>query len=172
MDARLGRCRARLLPILASAVLGACAPVGFESPEASSGSCSVTGVHEVPAVDVPLIGDGPIYLAGRGVFDLEGSAPGSDGRFAIKTIWVGSDDYAGQVALRGRRLDASGDVRFSTTDGEALSVSLPNGRENSTWLPDGWSDFTASLRVADVGCYELEATGETFTSAITVEVRQ
>jgi hypothetical protein len=86
-----------------------------------------------------------------------------------KVLWAASPDYRAPVLIRGRRLDAPGEVRFSHPGGRALKeLRLP---ATATWatgpgLAKGWRYFPTYTRLRKTGCYAYQVDGTSFSRTL------
>lgn len=144
-------------------------------------ACPASPGHDFAAGLGIGLGAGPVYAV----------APGSDsGALALlpphalgargqgwagqKVVWFVDPTYQGPVLIRGRRLDASGQVRFNGgLDQVAEIANLPaapllaalrlegDSSPSAPW--PGWPSYT---RVRASGCYAYQADGTNFSEII------
>ncbi len=119
----------------------------------------------------PALGNGPVYPVGfgtAGVFDLAG-AQEEGGWLYAKVLWVAAPSFRGPVLVRGRRLDASGDLRFERGPDPVAELTL----HTNAHPPDaaGWIDWPSYTRLRGPGCYAYQVDAPDFTLMIPFEMR-
>ena len=132
-----------------------------------------------------VAGAGPIRTSsGRGTMQLPVGPQfaGPDGWFAVKTLWI-SSGYDGPALIRGARLDAPGEVRFSYNvvehDGRFAGRQVIDGSElrfpaGDTGVSGGGYGpdaryFPSHTHVEAPGCYAWQIDGPDFTDVIVFE---
>jgi hypothetical protein len=125
------------------------------------------------------IGRGPAYpiLAG-GVLGLV-SGPGTEFAGSAwggqKVLWLVSPRYRGPILIRGRRVDASGFVRFDHGKLPAAELRIPAGTSQSgnPGVADRGQRYRPSYtRLRAAGCYAFQVDGTNFSRTIVFEARK
>jgi hypothetical protein len=126
-------------------------------PTVSPKACPVTTTVEQPDPGLaPLLGSGPARAAGLGPGAvLEYLAPAEGGNWLDKTwggqkvLWAIDPATQGPVLIRGRRIDAPGDLAFEDPPMAELllNTSTYEGRSG------GWKDNPSFTRLRAPGCY-------------------
>jgi hypothetical protein len=142
----------------------------IELPAHVRGECPVSETsREVPFTS-PLLGGGAIYVAGAGTRAI-GTARESGGFWFLKTLWVADPREQGPVLVRGRRLDAPGDLRFGGGSSPSLQLRFAiRSYVHTPGQPLGWRIFVDYLRVSEPGCYGLQFDTLGGSSTIVIEV--
>jgi hypothetical protein len=142
----------------------------LQLPAAGSGGCPTTAMTEsVPFIRMTL-GEGPVYLAGGGMFSIADSRQ-SGGYWFVKALWVAAPSELGPILVRGGRIDASGDLRFGDGSEPAGELQLPiHSYEHTSGQPAGWRIFNAYLRPPTPGCYAMQLDTLTGTRWLVFEV--
>jgi hypothetical protein len=128
---------------------------------ADRGRCpvSATAAH-IPRVAIAL-GRGPAYsvLGSDTGADLSGEIV-KDGWHYHKTLWAFAPSYRGPLLIRGRRLDATGSVRFAVGARPAVELRVPpTSRREWRYLP-------SDTLFPGEGCYGFQVDGRAFTETI------
>jgi hypothetical protein len=124
---------------------------------ARDGRCPVSRSHVVTRRFGSVLGHGPVYPAGLGPRSVLRIAPAE--RFnsrdwgGNKVLWVRRPGVRGTVVVRGRRLDARGEVRFESGDVPPDHLDLRARSE------DGWVGYPSYTRVRAPGCYAYTIDG-------------
>jgi hypothetical protein len=139
--------------------------------EAPNLPCPVSAAHQLPLG--PAIGDGPVYILGQGEVSLGAVGTRRHGAYVLPSTWVETGPSNGPILVRGRRIDASGDVRFgmapaTSTRELVVTASTTVGARSSP----GSRRWTAYLELPAPGCYGLQADGATFGEIITILARR
>jgi hypothetical protein len=85
------------------------------------------------------------------------------GWFRLKTLWFARPSYQGPLLIRGRRLDAPGQIVM----GEGPTVidpQLPPGPTVNDY--NSWRTWPGGTYVRAPGCYGWQVDGENFTTVI------
>lgn len=156
-------------------------------PRMPSGTCRMRPELSPATENVPgrpgeaALGDGPVYVAFRGIPRLldafpakrVGLAPSS--WRAGRVVWIGRPDYRGRVLVRGTRVDGGGRLGFGEKAIPFRELRLPAGRwdERSSafrrWRrasQKGWRFAISHLRVRAHGCYAVQIDGRSFSDVI------
>jgi hypothetical protein len=142
----------------------------IELPSDVRSECPITEAgREVPFTG-RLLGRGPIYVAASGKTAI-GTSRESGGFWLLRTLWVADATEPGPVLVRGRRLDAHGEVRFGggPTPSSELRFAI-RSYIHTPGQPLGWRIFLDYLRVSEPGCYGLQFDTLGGSSSIVVEV--
>lgn len=95
------------------------------------------------------------------------------GLYGVKTLWISKSSYNGPILLRGKRLDATGQVVFGdgNQDGphELTSVQIPPGGDSRIY-EHGYRSWPGGTWVHAPGCYGIQADGTNFTSRFVVQL--
>ncbi|MGW5362671.1 hypothetical protein [Actinopolymorpha pittospori] len=141
---------------------------------AVTGRCPVTGGATL-AWGLPFggtaVGEGPVRaVVGGDAWDgvLRLWPDRVEGWYGAKTLWFADPAYTGPVLLRGRRLNAPGEVAFGEGP-HTLAVQIPAGRGVN--VVDGYRHWPGATWVREPGCYGLQADGTTFSVAVVVDAR-
>jgi hypothetical protein len=134
------------------------------SPAGATGgrACPVERQHEVAPLG-PVVGDGPVYTSFGPDNRVRFRTDDSGGAWRrMKVGWLVEPGSAGPVVVRGRRVDASGKLRFGEGPDPATSLDLP--AESNSFLPGvsdlGWRFFPSIVRVKVPGCYRVTVRSE------------
>jgi hypothetical protein len=127
-------------------------------PKLAAGSaCPVSQAHGVG----PGLGAGPAFPVGMASGTLT-IAPavnfGSRAWSGPKVLWLVLPSYTGPILIRGRRLDAKGDVRFDRGDVPPKELLIP--------ASIGARDRPSYTRVEGPGCYAYQVDGTSFSTIV------
>ena len=119
----------------------------------------------------PASGDGPVYptLGPDAVLGLEGARE-EGGWFYAKVLWFATPDYAGPVLVRGRRLDAPGELRFGEGAAPAAELRLTGG--GTVAGAPGWRHWPSYTRLWAPGCYAYQVDGDGFSTVVVFQAVQ
>jgi hypothetical protein len=126
----------------------------------AGGTCPVTAAVTRPDPDLgSLLGDGPARPAGLGadaVLRYFSPAEQSDWMDQSwggqKVLWAVDPGYSGPVLVRGRRLDAPGELAFE----DPAQPELLLNTEPYEGRPGGWKDIPSFTRLRAPGCYAYQ----------------
>lgn len=121
----------------------------------ASAPCPTSSSGQVAAAFAPGLGSGPLFPIG---FDGTGRARWppdrlEDGWGYFKILWVSDSEEPGPYLVRGRRLDAPGEVRFNESHDRELR--LPAGG-TATTPGTSWVQWPSHILVSAPGCYGLQ----------------
>ncbi len=117
------------------------------------------------------LGDRPVYAVGlgtEGVLSVGSLHDGADW-LGEKVLWVASPDFTGHAIVRGRRIDAPGEMSFDRGPPEyTMQFDTVNGRYVRPVGSAGadsynWATYT---RVKEPGCYAYQVEGDAFSYTI------
>jgi hypothetical protein len=139
-------------------------------PRASRRRCPRSQTtRSAPATGYTL-GDGPAFpvlTSAGGIAELERTEL-VRGWYVHKTLWAISPTYRGPLLVRGARIDAPGEVRF--TGRLALQRSL---RLAGQWPGEaGWRYVPSATGMRGPGCYAFQVDGLTFSRVVVFEARR
>jgi hypothetical protein len=113
-------------------------------------------------------GDGPIYpVVGGGVIGLR--AANAQSFETAKVMWVARPDYTGIALIRGRRLDADGEVIYMPGSLDALRFELQtNVRAGSATDGSaiGWRYLPSNVYLRAPGCYGFQIDAPNWTATV------
>jgi hypothetical protein len=127
------------------------------------------------------LGDGPAYVAFRGIPRLLDAFPASDFGLAPsrwragRTVWISAPSYRGPLLVRGARVDGPGTLAFGTTAVPASDLRLPEGNweeQSATFrrwhgaAQRGWRFAVAYMRFRARGCYAVQMDGQSFSDVV------
>lgn len=156
-------------------------------PRMAAGTCRMEPELSPATANVPgrpgeaALGDGPVYLAFRGIPRLLDAFPARRAGLAPsswragRTVWISRPGYRGPVLARGARVDGPGRLGFGQTSTPSSELRLPAGRwderspEFRRWrraTRKGWRFATSYIRVRAHGCYALQIDGRSFSDVI------
>ena len=132
----------------------------WSHPTVAGGSCPVTTVVQRPDPGRgPLFGDGPVRPAGLGAGGvLSYEAPTENTVWQDRTwggqkvLWAVDPAVQGPVLVRGRRLDAAGEVAFEDPARPELLLNTTPYEGQS----GGWKDYPSFTRLRSPGCYAYQ----------------
>jgi hypothetical protein len=133
-------------------------------------SCPTSPLRATSPDFAPGLGDGPAYplgftAAGELHVQLPPFAPehqwAGSGWGGQKVLWVIDPTYTGPIRIRGRRLDAVGEVRFDSELVREITLS----EEDAV----GWREHPSFTRVRAPGCYAYQVDGRGFRDLIVFE---
>jgi hypothetical protein len=145
-------------------------------PELSPATANVPGRPGEAA-----LGDGPAYVAFRGIPRLLDAFPAKKSRLAhsrwraARTVWISAPAYRGPILVRGDRVDGPGRLGFGVTATPKWELRLPGGsweersRAFRRWqgaAQRGWRFADAYMRVRANGCYAVQIDGLSFSDVI------
>lgn len=156
-------------------------------PRMPAGACRMRPELSPATANVPgrpgeaALGDGPVYVAFRGIPRLldafparrVGLAPSS--WRAGRVVWIGRPGYRGRVLVRGARVDGRGRLGFGEKATPSSELRLParHWDERSPALrrwqrasQKGWRFAISHLRVRANGCYAVQIDGHSFSDVI------
>jgi hypothetical protein len=154
-------------------------------PQVSPGtSCPVTAAEKlrIPGwLTGIVLGEGPVYPMLLSEFGARRSIltfypPAEGGRFsgsmwgggAVK--WLSRRSYRGPILVRGRRLDGTGELRFSRDEADALpEMQLAPGNPANAYR--GWRQWPAFTRIPEPGCYGWQIDGTDFSVILVFEAQ-
>jgi hypothetical protein len=152
--------RPMAMGVLVVLLAGGCGGSHDRAPAATvarSHVCRVATAHVFSSRFGAGLGAGPVYPVGLGRRAVLKIAPAE--RFnsrdwgGDKVLWVRRPEIRGTVVVRGRRLDAPGQVRFQTGD------VPPDHLDLRATSPDGWTGYPSYTRVRVPGCYAYVVDG-------------
>jgi hypothetical protein len=126
------------------------------------------GIGRGPAY--PILSGGVVTLVSGAGTVFAGSAWGGQ-----KVLWFVSPRYKGPVLIRGKRVDASGFVRFDRGKHPAAELRIPAGTSESgnPGVADRGQRYRPSYtRLRAPGCYAFQVDGTTFSRRIVFEARK
>lgn len=121
----------------------------------TSAPCPTSTSRQLTDAFAPGLGSGPLFPVG---FDGTGRAHWppdrlEDGWGYLKILWVSDSDEPGPYLVRGRRLDAPGEVRFNESHDRELR--LPAGG-TATTPGTSWAQWPSHILVTSPGCYGVQ----------------
>jgi hypothetical protein len=167
-----------LVPVAVAVLLGgACHEEGSEERSAlradSQDSATPCPVESVPRVrsEVRAVafayGEGPVFVGlgtGDGVIRYTVDTKKHDGWYYYKTLWAIAPSYTGSVAITGRQIGGSNELRFNAAGGfpgrKRLELRFA-ADDSGTWRY-GPSDTLIRGR----GCYAFRVVGDDFDHII------
>lgn len=133
------------------------APASLHLPVVAPGQpCPVSEPTASGPGQPTLLGDGPVRLAlanSAGSVFFE-ATPGG-GWKAIDVLWTAEPGLAGDVRVRGARLDRTGELGFGDAADPLKELRLAPAGQTQT-IGDRALLGTTQIRVKDAGCYALE----------------
>jgi hypothetical protein len=120
-------------------------------------------VYSIIAVERPEPGR---FAGNAGV--VRYSPQGAGAWRVVKVLWISSPRYGGPALVRGRRIDAPGDVRFGGGARPAGELRLWRVGRN---MPGAWRGWPSSERIRGAGCYALQIDGRHFSTVVVFEAR-
>lgn len=156
-------------------------------PRMPPGTCRMRPELSPATANVPgrpgeaALGDGPVYVAFRGIPRLLDAVPTKKSGLAPsrwrvgRTVWISAPPYRGPVLVRGDRVDGPGRLGFGVTVTPKWELRLPGGKweERSVtfrrWrgaAQKGWRFADALMRVRAKGCYAVQIDGLSFSDVI------
>jgi hypothetical protein len=122
---------------------------------------------------MPITGSPPVFLMSVGgeptaTVSISASVPDDQGWRGQKAPWLASPTYRGRLLIRGRRIDAPGDVRFARTTGQHLTALAQKAGEGEN--ANGWRVWPSLLLVRAPGCYGLQIDGPRLSEVIVIRV--
>lgn len=120
-------------------------------------TCPKSGTVAVSPYFGPVGGPGPVYVVGNTAFYTRGD----DGTLRAKVAWISRPEYTGPALIRGRRIDAPGDVRFMPGGG-AITSELHfeyDTRVRAAGSEQGWRFLPSTVLLSGTGCYEFQIDG-------------
>jgi hypothetical protein len=117
------------------------------------------------------LGDGPVRLAlassaGSAFFE---ATPGGDWK-AIDVLWTAAHGMAGEVLVRGARLDGPGELGFGDAADPLTELRLTTGGQTQT-IGGRSLLATTAMRVKVAGCYGLEIVAGGHASIVVFEAK-
>jgi hypothetical protein len=136
-------------------------------PVAPGDPCPVSETE--PIVGVHGLGRGPVYAVGPpdGVVRY-GGIQEVPGWHVAKVLWLAGPWYRGPALVRGKRLDAAGELVFPLADGPpraSLRFPLWNG-VSSPDVPEGWRQQPSWVGFRAPGCYAVQVDALNFSRTI------
>lgn len=156
-------------------------------PRMPPGTCRMKPELSPATANVPgrpgeaALGDGPVYVAFRGIPRFLDAFPArknglASSRWRVgRAVWISAPAYRGAVLVRGARVDGPGRLGFGMTAVPAWELRLPGGKwdERSVTLrrwqgtaERGWRFAVARMRVRAHGCYAVQIDGLSFSDVI------
>jgi hypothetical protein len=147
----------------------------WSHPSVPSGTCPVTGALQQPDPGLgPLLGDGPARPAGIGAGGvLNYDAPTANTAWQDRTwggqkvLWAVDPAVQGPVLVRGRRLDAAGELAFEDPAKPELVLNTTSYEGQS----GGWKDYPSFTRLRAPGCYAYQIDTNQGTWSIVILAR-
>jgi hypothetical protein len=127
------------------------------APVAPGLPCPKSPTAELSSYTGPLAGPGPVYAAGNTAFYTRAD----DGTLRAKVAWISRPEYTGPALIRGRRIDAAGDVRFVVGGGPStpeLHFEYDTG-VRAAGSNEGWRFLPSSVVIGATGCYGFQIDG-------------
>lgn len=142
----------------------------LELPQVSaSAPCPRSTSGELADAFAPGLGAGPVYPIG---FDGTGRADWppdrlEDGWGYYKVLWVSRPPQSGPYLVRGKRLDAPGEVRFNESRDRELRLRA-GGTATTPGTP--WAQWPSHIVLASAGCYGLQVDTHVNSHSVIFEV--
>lgn len=137
----------------------------------ASAPCPTSSSGQLSDAFASGLGSGPLFPVG---FDGTGGAHWPpdrlvDGWGYLKVLWVSDSGEPGPYLVRGRRLDAPGEVRFNESRDRELR--LPAGG-TATTPGTSWAQWPSHLLVTAPGCYGLQVDSRDESLPVIFEVAE
>lgn len=119
--------------------------------------CPKSVTAEVTPYFGPFAGAGPVYAAGNTIFYTRAD----DGTLRAKVAWISRPEYTGPALIRGRRIDAAGEVRFVPGAG-TMTPELRfeyDTRVRAAGSEQGWRFLPSTVVLGAPGCYAFQIDG-------------
>lgn len=115
----------------------------------------------------PLAGPGPVYAVGNTMF----YSRTDDGTWRAKVAWIARPEYRGPALVRGRRIDAAGDVRFAPGGGPTTAELRfeYDTRVRAEGSDEGWRFLPSTVVIGAPGCYGFQIDGLDWTVTIVMD---
>jgi hypothetical protein len=130
-------------------------------------TCPKSSTAQVSPYTGPLAGPGPVYAAGNTAFYTRAD----DGTLRAKVAWIARPEYTGPALIRGKRLDAAGDVRFAP-GGAPIASELRFEYDTgirAAGSNEGWRFLPSTVVIATTGCYGFQIDGLDWTVTIVMD---
>ncbi|MDP9818297.1 hypothetical protein [Spirilliplanes yamanashiensis] len=142
------------------------------APLAARERCPVTRHRAQPDPRLAgLWGDGPARPAGLGpgaVLEYMAAAAWKDATWGgAKVLWAVDPAVTGLVLIRGKRLDAPGQVAFEDPPTPELGIDV----DRYQGLSGGWKDYPSYTRLRAPGCYLYQVDTAQGTSTVVFTAR-
>ena len=129
--------------------------------------CPKSATAEFSPFTGPIAGPGPVYATGNTAFYTRAD----DGTLRAKVAWISRPEYTGPALIRGRRLDAPGDVRFAPGGGP-ITTELHfeyDTRVRAAGSDEGWRFLPSTVVIGATGCYGFQIDGLDWTVTIVMD---
>jgi hypothetical protein len=129
--------------------------------------CPKSATAAAPPNFGPLAGPGPVYAAGNTVFYTRAD----DGTLRAKVAWISRPEYTGPALIRGRRIDAPGEVRFAP-GGAPITSELHfeyDTRVRAAGSDEGWRFLPSTVVIGATGCYGFQIDGLDWSVTIVMD---
>jgi hypothetical protein len=137
------------------------------APLAPGIPCPKSATAEHSPYTGPLAGPGPVYAAGNTAFYTRAD----DGTLRAKVAWISRPEYTGPALIRGRRIDAAGEVRFVVGGGPStpeLHFEYDTG-VRAAGSNEGWRFLPSSVVIGATGCYGFQIDGLDWSVVIVMD---
>jgi hypothetical protein len=117
----------------------------------------------------PAVGAGPVFaLMGEMQEGVLRYSPRTDGLAYSKVLWIAKPAVTGNVAIRGRQIDAPINtpnwIGFGKDENPDLVLQWEIGSQG------GWASLPSEIRLRAPGCYAFQADSQRGTQVITFQV--